>query len=30
MQISVFIIDDFYSDVDELRKFALQQDFGIK
>jgi hypothetical protein len=30
MQISAFIIDDFYSDVDELRKFALQQDFGIK
>jgi len=30
MQISAFIIDDFYSDVDELREFALQQDFGVK
>ena len=30
MQLSAFIIDDFYSDVDELREFALQQDFGVK
>ncbi len=30
MQISAFIIDDFYSDVDKLREFALQQDFGVK
>jgi|TARA_R110000744_G_scaffold92038_5_gene178443 hypothetical protein len=29
MQISAYIIDDFYSDVDEVREFALQQDFSV-
>jgi hypothetical protein len=29
MQISAYIIDDFYADVDEVRNFALQQDFSI-
>lgn len=29
MQISAYIIDDFYSDVNEVRNFALQQDFSI-
>ena len=30
MQISAYIIDDFYSDVDEVREFALQQDFSVR
>ena len=29
MQISSFIIDNFYSDVDEVRKFALQQEYPV-
>ena len=29
MQISAYIIDDFYSDVDVVREFALQQDFSV-
>ena len=29
MQISAYIIDDFYSDVDEVREFALLQDFSV-
>ena len=29
MQISTYIIDDFYSDVDEVRKFALHQDYPV-
>jgi len=30
MQISAYVIDDFYSDVDEVREFALQQDFSVR
>lgn len=30
MQISAYIIDDFYSDVDSVREFALQQDFSVR
>ena len=30
MQISAYIIDNFYSDVDAVREFALQQDFSVK
>jgi hypothetical protein len=30
MQISAYIIDDFYSDVDVVREFALQQDFSVR
>jgi len=30
MQISSYIIDDFYSDVDEVREFALKQDFSVR
>jgi hypothetical protein len=30
MQISAYIIDDFYSDVDTVREFALQQDFSVR
>jgi hypothetical protein len=30
MQISAYIIDNFYSDVDEVRQFALQQDFSVR
>jgi hypothetical protein len=29
MQISSYIIDDFYSDVDSVREFALSQEFSI-
>ena len=29
MQISAYIIDDFYSDVDSVREFALSQDFSV-
>ena len=29
MQISSYIIDNFYSDVDEVRRFALQQDYPV-
>jgi hypothetical protein len=29
MQISAYIIDDFYSDVDEVRNFALQQEYPV-
>lgn len=29
MQISSYIIDDFYSDVDEVRKFALSQEYPV-
>jgi len=30
MQISTYIIDNFYSDVDAVREFALQQDFSVR
>jgi len=30
MQISSYVIDNFYSDVDEVRKFALKQDFSVR
>lgn len=30
MQISAYVIDDFYSDVDDVREFALQQDFSVR
>ena len=30
MQISAYIIDNFYSDVDAVREFALQQDFSVR
>ena len=30
MQISAYVIDDFYSDVDAVREFALQQDFSVR
>jgi len=30
MQISSYIIDDFYSDVDSVREFALKQDFSVR
>ena len=30
MQISAYIIDDFYSDVDVVREFALQQAFSVR
>lgn len=30
MQISSYVIDNFYSDVDEVRKFALEQDFSVR
>ena len=30
MQISSYIIDDFYSDVDSVREQALQQDFSVR
>ena len=30
MQISAYVIDDFYSDVDDVRAFALQQDFSVR
>jgi len=30
MQISAYIIDDFYSDVDAVREFALQQEFSVR
>jgi hypothetical protein len=29
MQVQCLIVDDFYSNVDEVRNFALQQDFGV-
>lgn len=29
MQISAYIIDDFYTDVDAVREFALNQDYSI-
>jgi len=28
MQVSAYVIDDFYSDVDDVREFALKQDFS--
>ena len=27
MRLNAFIIDEFYSNVDEVRQFALEQDF---
>ena len=30
MQISSYTIDNFYSDVDAVREFALQQDFSVR
>lgn len=30
MQISAYVVDDFYSDVDAVREFALQQDFSVR
>ena len=30
MQISAYIIDNFYSDVEAVREFALQQDFSVR
>jgi hypothetical protein len=30
MQISAYVVDNFYSDVDEVRAFALQQDFSVR
>jgi hypothetical protein len=30
MQISSYIIDNFYSDADEVREFALKQDFSVR
>ena len=30
MQISAYVIDDFYSDVDDVRDFALKQDFSVR
>jgi len=29
MQVQCLIVDDFYSNVDEVRNFALQQDFSV-
>ena len=29
MQVQCLIVDDFYNNVDEVRNFALQQDFGV-
>lgn len=28
MQVSTYVIDDFYTDVDDVREFALKQDFS--
>lgn len=30
MRVNTLIIDDFYTNVDEVRQFALSQDFGVK
>lgn len=30
MQLSAYIIDNFYSDVDKVRQFALQQEFSVR
>ena len=30
MNVNAYIVDDFYSNVDEVREFALQQDFGVR
>ena len=30
MEVNAYIVDNFYSDVDEVREFALQQDFGVR
>lgn len=30
MQISAYVIDNFYADVDEVRQFALQQEFSVR
>ena len=30
MRVNTLIIDDFYTNVDEVREFALSQDFGVK
>lgn len=30
MRVNTLIIDDFYSNVDEVREFALSQEFGVK
>lgn len=30
MRVNAFIIDEFYSNVDEVRQFALEQDFSVR
>jgi len=30
MRVNTLIIDDFYTNVDEVREFAISQDFGVK
>ena len=30
MQVSLITVDDFYSDVDEVRQLALQQSFDVE
>ena len=30
MEVNAYIVDNFYSNVDEVREFALQQDFGVR
>ena len=30
MRVNTLIVDDFYENVDEVRRFALAQDFGVK
>jgi hypothetical protein len=30
MQISAYVIDNFYADVDDVRQFALQQEFSVR
>ena len=30
MEVNVIIIDNFYQDPDEVREFALSQEFGVR